>query len=238
MSSDPLTTLDWDKVHGLVPAIIQDAHSLRVLMLGYMNAQALAQTQATGRVTFFSRSRQCLWTKGETSGHYLKLVDIQVDCDQDTLLIMAEPAGPVCHTGDLDCFQGKALHATDRFISQLQSIIDTRLSETPPTSYTATLAHQGMARMAQKVGEEGLEVALAAVTTDNTALLSESADLIYHLLVLLRARQLQWTQVVDALEARHQARLTSQSRPTKFAWLNVPRLNEAQDTPQRLGGPP
>jgi phosphoribosyl-ATP pyrophosphohydrolase/phosphoribosyl-AMP cyclohydrolase len=213
MMNDPRANLNWDKGQGLIPAIIQDAESLRVLMLGYMNAEALTQTIESGQVTFFSRTRKRLWTKGETSGHRLKVIDIQVDCDQDTLLITAKPAGPVCHTGDEDCFQGQAPSATTHFIIHLESVIDTRLGETPPTSYTATLGAQGMARMAQKVGEEGLEVALAAVTPNDAAVVSESADLVFHLLVLLRARGLRFAQVVDALAVRHQARLTDPAKP-------------------------
>jgi phosphoribosyl-ATP pyrophosphohydrolase/phosphoribosyl-AMP cyclohydrolase len=211
--NDPRANLNWDKGQGLIPAIIQDAQSLRVLMLGYMNAEALTQTIDSGRVTFFSRTRNRLWTKGETSGHYLNVIDIRVDCDQDTLLITAAPTGPACHTGDTDCFQGQAPSVTPHFLTQLESVIDTRLGETPPTSYTATLGAQGMARMAQKVGEEGLEVALAAVTPNDATVVSESADLVFHLLVLLRARGLRFAQVVDALAARHQARLTKPATP-------------------------
>ncbi len=203
MSDESRPTPHWDKGQGLVPAIIQDAHSLRVLMLGYMNAEALTQTQDSGRVTFFSRSRKTLWTKGETSGHYLKVKDIRLDCDQDTLLISVQPEGPVCHTGDADCFQGHAPSAAHAFLSQLESLISVRIKDAPETSYTAQLAQAGIRRLAQKVGEEGLEVALAAVTSDDDALLGESADLNIHLLVLLSVRGLTFAQVVDTLAARH-----------------------------------
>jgi phosphoribosyl-ATP pyrophosphohydrolase/phosphoribosyl-AMP cyclohydrolase len=190
--------LDWDKQGGLVPAIVQDADTLRVLMLGYMDRAALQATLDGGTVTFFSRSRGVLWTKGETSGHTLELVGIETDCDRDTLLVQARPRGPTCHLGTESCFPsapGDVLAALDRTIAQ-------RERERPAGSYTTTLFASGTARMAQKVGEEGVETALAAVTADDTQLAGEAADLIYHLLVLLRARGLSLADVSAVLAAR------------------------------------
>jgi len=179
-------TLDWDKTGGLIPAIVQDADNLRVLMLGYMNQGALDKTRQTGKVTFFSRSKQRLWTKGEESGHILQLVDIKTDCDNDTLLILARPHGPTCHLLRASCFPD----APANLISELSQLIETRERERPEGSYTSKLFNGPLRRIAQKVGEEGVETALAAVTEDDNALIGEAADLVYHLLVLLRARGL------------------------------------------------
>lgn len=191
--------LAWDKGVGLLPAIVQDADSHRVLMLGYMDRAALAATLETGRVTFFSRSRGRLWTKGEESGNVLSLVSIEADCDADTLLVRARPAGPTCHLGRTSCFAdatGSALGGLDRTIAQ-------RERDRPAGSYTTTLFEAGTRRIAQKVGEEGVETALAGVVEGDDALLAEAADLAYHLLVLLRARGLGLAELERVLAARH-----------------------------------
>lgn len=197
-----VAALDFDKTGGLLPAIVQHAHSGAVLMLAYMNREALRETLTRRRVVFFSRSRQCLWEKGETSGHTLSLVDVRADCDRDTLLIAVVPAGPVCHTGTATCF-GNDTSAGVAFLGALESIIAQRIAERPEGSYTARLFASGAKRIAQKVGEEGLEVALAAVAETDDKLLSESADLIYHLLLLLKSRGLDLERVAAALAARH-----------------------------------
>jgi phosphoribosyl-AMP cyclohydrolase / phosphoribosyl-ATP pyrophosphohydrolase len=200
-----LTTLDFDKTGGLLPAIVQHAQSNAVLMLGYMNAEALRETLTRRRVVFFSRSRQCLWEKGETSGHTLNLVGLRTDCDRDTLLVSALPVGPVCHTGTTTCF-GDDAPAGLTFLGALESIIAQRIAERPEGSYTARLYAAGPNRIAQKVGEEGLEVALAAVAETDDKLVAESADLVYHLLLLLKSRGLSLERVAAELEARHSER--------------------------------
>ena len=199
--SDDLQALDWAKGDGLLPAIVQDANNLRVLMLGYMNAEALATTQSSGYVTFYSRSKQRLWKKGETSGHVLELVSIQADCDNDTLLVLARPQGPTCHLQRDSCFAD----APSSFIADLDAIVAQRERERPAGSYTTKLFDEGIRRIAQKVGEEGVETALAAVVQDDAAVLGESADLVFHLLVLLRARGLSLRDVSSLLQARHKA---------------------------------
>jgi phosphoribosyl-ATP pyrophosphohydrolase/phosphoribosyl-AMP cyclohydrolase len=210
VTSDPgdLSRLDFSKGAGLLPAIIQHADTGAVLMLGYMNAEALAATQARGRVVFYSRSRQRLWEKGETSGHALDVQEIRVDCDADTLLITARPRGPTCHEGTTTCFGDAALTGATRlgFLAQLSAIIEQRSHESADRSYTARLIAGGVARMAQKVGEEGVEVALAAVAAADDKLVGESADLLFHLMVLLQAKNLQLEAVVRELAARHAAR--------------------------------
>jgi phosphoribosyl-AMP cyclohydrolase / phosphoribosyl-ATP pyrophosphohydrolase len=205
VSVENLERIDWDKGAGLVPAIVQDAHSGSVLMLGYMNREALRATLESGRVVFFSRSKQRLWQKGETSGHYLELRAVRLDCDADTLLLSAQAAGPVCHTGTTTCFGDEPLADATRlsFLASLEQIIAQRSAEAPEGSYTARLVQSGVRRVAQKVGEEGLEVALAGCGEDDGALLGECADLLYHLLVLLRTRSLKLDQVVEVLQARH-----------------------------------
>lgn len=197
--SDELQSLDWAKGDGLLPAIVQDASNLRVLMLGYMNAEALAATQASGQVTFYSRSKQRLWRKGETSGHVLELVSLQADCDNDTLLVLARPHGPTCHLQRDSCFAG----APASFLVDLDTLVAKRERERPSGSYTTSLFEEGIRRIAQKVGEEGVETALAAVVQDDAALLGESADLVFHLLVLLRARGLSLQDVSSLLHERH-----------------------------------
>lgn len=191
--------LDWGKGDGLLPAVVQDAATLRVLMLGYMNREALDATLASGKVTFYSRSKRRLWTKGESSGHVLELRAIETDCDSDTLLIRAVPHGPTCHLQRTSCFAD----APGSFLAELDALIARRERERPAGSYTTRLFEEGVRRIAQKVGEEGVETALAAVAQDETALLGESADLLYHLLVLLRSRGLGLAEVEALLAARH-----------------------------------
>lgn len=195
-------TLDWNKGDGLLPAIVQDADSGRVLMLGYMSPEALEKTRATGHVTFHSRSKQRLWTKGETSGNVLELVDIVADCDRDTLRVLARPHGPTCHTGSATCF-GDDVAPPLAFLAELERVIERRVGGDPTESYTARLLADGIKRCAQKVGEEGVEVALAATAGDRDELIDESADLLYHLLVVLAASGVGLDEVVDRLAARH-----------------------------------
>ncbi len=191
--------LDWTKGDGLLPVVVQDAVTLRVLMLGYMNREALDATLASGKVTFYSRSKQRLWTKGESSGHVLELHAIETDCDNDTLLIRAVPHGPTCHLQRTSCFAD----APGSFLAELDALIARRERERPAGSYTTRLFDEGVRRIAQKVGEEGVETALAAVAQDEAALLGESADLLYHLLVLLRSRGRGLADVEALLAERH-----------------------------------
>lgn len=200
VSFDP-SALDWGKQDGLVPAIVQDAASRRVLMLGYMSREALDITLATARVTFFSRSKGRLWTKGESSGHFLHLRAIEADCDGDALLVQAEPQGPTCHLGRVSCFAA----APEDFLGALDAFIARRRRELPEGSYTTRLFQAGIKRIAQKVGEEGVETALAAVAGDADELRNEAADLLYHLIVLLRASGLSLEDVRQTLVQRHAA---------------------------------
>ena len=195
-------TVDWQKVNGLVPAIVQDAKTGSVLMLGYMDKAALAQTQTSKRVTFFSRSKNRLWVKGETSGHYLQLVSMAVDCDQDTLLVLANPQGPTCHLQQESCFGEVGLSGAN-FLSRLEARIRARQSEPSEGSYTNELFSAGIKRIAQKVGEEAVEVGLAAVSGDKQEATLEAADLLYHLLVLLAAQGLSLADAVAVLQQRH-----------------------------------
>ncbi|MFC1701549.1 bifunctional phosphoribosyl-AMP cyclohydrolase/phosphoribosyl-ATP diphosphatase HisIE [Pseudomonadota bacterium] len=196
--------LAWKKMNGLLPAIVQDAFDGRVLMQGYMNKDALQVTLESGQVTFWSRSRQQLWTKGETSGHILDLVDIHPDCDSDCLLIRARQEGPTCHLGLDTCFDvdGKVIPEL-AFLADLERVIEKRDDERPRDSYTTRLLESGVKRIAQKVGEEGVETALAAAAGGDEEVLNESADLIYHLLVLLRSRKLELGSLVEVLKLRH-----------------------------------
>jgi len=209
MSRVPLSievaSIDFGKGDGLVPAIVQDADSGAVLMLAYMNREALEQTLARKRAVFFSRSKRRLWEKGETTGHTLDVVDVVADCDNDTLLVTARPRGPACHNGTLTCFGDESRSAAGElaFLAKLEGIIEKRASEKPENSYTAKLLEKGVARIAQKVGEEGVEVALAGVGGDADKVVEESADLLFHLLVLLRARGIALRKVVQKLESRH-----------------------------------
>lgn len=190
--------LDWQKQNGLIPAIIQDADTLQVLMLGYMNSDALAQTLESGKVTFFSRSKNRLWTKGESSGNYLDLVAIQTDCDNDSLLISATPNGPTCHLNRQSCFEKAPVY----FLNELEQRVVERKSASPETSYSKRLMDSGLDKVAQKVGEEAVETVIAACMQDDKALLNESADLLYHLIVLLQTKQLNLNQVIAVLKAR------------------------------------
>ena len=202
-----IDSLDWTKGDGLLPAIVQHAASGTVLMLAYMNREALSATLALRRVVFFSRSRSQLWEKGETSGNTLQLVDIEVDCDGDTLLVSATPTGPVCHRNTATCFGDGSVNVGGvGFLSLLEGVIEQRIADQPEGSYTARLYAEGVKRMAQKVGEEGVEVALAAGLGTEQELVAESADLLYHLTLLLKARGLSLSQVAGELAARHKAR--------------------------------
>jgi phosphoribosyl-AMP cyclohydrolase / phosphoribosyl-ATP pyrophosphohydrolase len=206
---DSAQNLDWDKGGGLLPAIIQDAVSGAVLMLGYMNRESLAATLATGIVTFWSRSKGRLWVKGESSGNFLKLRRIAADCDSDTLLISAEPTGPACHKGTATCWGENAPRSAAQqvaFLARLEDVIAERIATRPPGSYTAKLLDQGLRRIAQKVGEEGLELALAGVAQSDPEIIGEAADLLYHTLLLLKVKGLSLVQVVVELEARHAKR--------------------------------
>ena len=195
--------IDFEKGGGLVPAIIQDANTRQVLMLGYMNQEALTKTLDTGLVTFYSRTRQTLWTKGETSGNNLRLVDIKSDCDHDTLLVRAIPTGPVCHTGTDTCWgednEGRPLD----FLSQLQDFIEKRHEEMPEGSYTTSLFRDGLNRMAQKVGEEALELVIEATNGSNERMVYEGADMLYHLIVLLTSKGLRIEDLASELRVRH-----------------------------------
>ncbi|HEY2396651.1 MAG TPA: bifunctional phosphoribosyl-AMP cyclohydrolase/phosphoribosyl-ATP diphosphatase HisIE [Rudaea sp.] len=199
-----LDGLDWSKGDGLLPAIVQHWRSGAVLMLGYMNRDALQLTQQSGKVTFWSRSKQRLWTKGETSGNFLLLKSLRADCDGDTLLVAAEPRGPTCHLGTASCFGDSALPPL-AFLAELDAVIAQRAGQRPAGSYTTKLFESGLGRMAQKVGEEGVETALAGVGESDEALLGESADLLFHLLVLLRARGFGLDDIVGVLDARHRS---------------------------------
>ena len=199
--------MDFKKLNGLIPAIIQDASTDRVLMLGFMNSEALDKTREEGKVTFFSRTKNRLWTKGEESGNFLLVVEILKDCDNDTLLIKANPAGPVCHTGSDTCFNEKNSVSQDpedlAFIVQLQQLIHTRKAEMPEGSYTTSLFEEGINKIAQKVGEEAVELVIEAKDDNDSLFLNEAADLPYHLLVLLTAKGKDIRDVAAVLEQRH-----------------------------------
>ncbi|WP_394223187.1 bifunctional phosphoribosyl-AMP cyclohydrolase/phosphoribosyl-ATP diphosphatase HisIE [Alteromonas gracilis] len=194
--------LAWAKMDNLLPAIVQDALSGKVLMQGYMDQEALAKTLETGKVTFFSRSKQRLWTKGETSGNTLDLVSVACDCDQDSLLVLANPNGPTCHTGVESCwFDGNTPAFT--FLADLERVLAARKDADPKSSYTASLYNKGIKRIAQKVGEEGVETALAATVHDKEELKNEAADLLYHLTVLLQASDMSLNDALNVLRERH-----------------------------------
>ena len=196
--------IDWQKVDGLVPVIVQDFLSSQVLMMGYMNQEALVTTGETGHVTFFSRTKQRLWTKGESSGNVLKLVNAALDCDNDTLLVKVTPVGPTCHTGTTTCWDGDKQEESQLvWLHQLEQLLADRKNADPDSSYTASLYARGTKRISQKVGEEGVEVALAATSGDKAELVCESADLIYHLMVLLQDQGLSMNDVVNKLKERH-----------------------------------
>ena len=204
-NSRDINALQWQKMDGLIPAIVQDAFDGRVLMQAYMNPEALACSLDSGKVTFWSRSRKELWTKGETSGNTLKLVAIHADCDKDCLLVLAIPSGPACHRNTDSCFDSDehAIMPELAFLASLERLVALREEERPEGSYTTTLFEAGIKRIAQKVGEEGVETALAAVVGDREELVNESADLLYHLLVLLRASDLGLSDVTAVLRSRH-----------------------------------
>jgi phosphoribosyl-ATP pyrophosphohydrolase/phosphoribosyl-AMP cyclohydrolase len=196
--------LAWDKMDNLIPAIVQDAFDGRVLMQGYMNRESLQHSLSSGKVSFWSRSRQTLWTKGETSGNTLQLKAVHADCDHDCLLVLATPDGPTCHLNTDTCFDGDGTVVPDlAFLAGLERLIQLRESTRPEGSYTTTLFEAGTKRIAQKVGEEGVETALAAVAGDIEELKNESADLLYHLLVLLKSTDTSLSDVIEILQARH-----------------------------------
>ncbi|WP_311753174.1 bifunctional phosphoribosyl-AMP cyclohydrolase/phosphoribosyl-ATP diphosphatase HisIE [Proteus columbae] len=201
MNSETLAQLDWEKVDNLMPVVIQNAISGDVLMLGYMNKEALNVTLESGNVTFYSRTKQRLWTKGETSGNFLKLVNIYPDCDNDTLLILANPIGPTCHNGTESCFA--PAQSQWGFLYELENILRERKNASPDSSYTARLYASGTKRIAQKVGEEGVETALAATVNDREELKNEASDLLYHLMVLLQDQSLSLSDVIGCLQERH-----------------------------------
>lgn len=195
--------IDFKKQGGLVPAIIQDNITNNVLMLGYMNEDAYEQTLKTGKVTFWSRSRQCLWTKGETSGNFLNLVSIKSDCDNDTLLVRVNPVGPACHLGTDTCWGEKNETNPLLFLTELQDFINKRHEEMPEGSYTTSLFKDGLNRMAQKVGEEALEAVIEATNGTNERLIYEASDMFYHLIVLLTSKGLRIEDIAKELQVRH-----------------------------------
>ena len=196
--------LDFEKMGGLIPAIVQDNDTNKVLMLGFMNEEAYEKTMQTGKVTFFSRTRNCLWTKGETSGNVLKVISVLVDCDKDTLLVKAHPTGPVCHTGADTCFGEKNEEAI-MFLKYLQNFIERRRQEMPEGSYTTSLFMKGINRMAQKVGEEAVETVIEATNGTDDRLIYEASDLIYHLIVLLTSKGMRIEDLAKELKKRHKA---------------------------------
>ena len=195
--------IDFDKLGGLVPAIVQDARTKNVLMLGFMNREAYDKTVATGKVTFSSRSRNCLWTKGETSGNYLNLVEVRNDCDKDTLLVKAIPDGPTCHTGTDTCWGEDNSANPLLFLTELQDFIEKRHEEMPEGSYTTSLFRKGINRIAQKVGEEALETVIEATNGSNDKMVYEASDLLYHLIVMLTEKGLRIEDVAGELQKRH-----------------------------------
>ncbi len=218
--------IDFEKMGGLVPAIIQDANTRNVLMLGFMNEEAYQKTLETKHVTFWSRTRQTLWTKGETSGHFLNLVDMKIDCDNDTLLVRVHPIGPTCHTGTDTCWgednnalQGSPLQPASPllFLSELQDFIDRRKAEMPEGSYTTSLFNKGVNKIAQKVGEEALETVIEATNGSNKHLIYEASDLLYHLIVLLTDKGLRIEDVANELHRRHDPEWDKARREAKAA---------------------
>lgn len=208
--------IDFNKMGGLVPAIIQDAKTKNVLMLGFMNKEAYEKTIETKKVTFWSRTRKCLWTKGETSGNFLKLVSMKVDCDNDTLLVRVNPVGPVCHKGTDTCWAEDNVYEPVNFLAELQEFIAKRKQEMPEGSYTTALFRKGTRRIAQKVGEEALETVIEAVNGTNESLVYEASDLIYHLLVLLADKGLNIDDIAMELLKRHNPDWDKDRRMAKF----------------------
>ncbi len=194
--------LAWEKMQGLLPVVVKDQNTSVILMLAYMNKAALEQTLATRWVTFYSRSRNELWIKGQTSGNKLEFSAISVDCDKDSLIIHANPTGPICHTGNFSCFEDSNIETDWKFLKKLENLIQEREQQRPENSYVTSLFNAGMDRIAQKVGEEALETALASINKSDAEVCSEAADLMFHLIVLLRARKLNLSNVVDVLKSR------------------------------------
>ncbi|MBI3554990.1 MAG: bifunctional phosphoribosyl-AMP cyclohydrolase/phosphoribosyl-ATP diphosphatase HisIE [Deltaproteobacteria bacterium] len=205
MKAEEVAALSWDKMAGLLPAVVQDARNLQVLMVGYMTREALEQTLATGKVTFFSRSKNRLWTKGETSGHFLELAGVSADCDSDALVVRAIAHGPTCHKGTQSCFGtlGVESDAGLGFLDKLWTVIEERHRLMPEGSYTTSLFRKGLDRMAQKVGEEAVETIIAAKNSEKEPFLGEAADLLYHLLILLKGRGVSFYEVIATLASRH-----------------------------------
>ena len=212
-------TIDFNKMNGLVPAIIQDADTRNVLMLGFMNEEAYNKTIETGKVTFWSRTRQTLWTKGETSGNFLELVSMAVDCDNDTLLVKVHPIGPTCHKGTDTCWGEANIAPADSlsFLTELQNFIEKRHEEMPEGSYTTKLFRDGVNKMAQKVGEEALETVIEATNGTNEHLVYEASDMLYHLIVLLTSKGLRIEDLADELHRRHNPEWDKQRRTAKAA---------------------
>jgi phosphoribosyl-ATP pyrophosphohydrolase/phosphoribosyl-AMP cyclohydrolase len=209
LSVGEVGSLAWDKMDGLLPAAVQDRSTGRLLMLGYMNRDALEATLESGFVTFFSRSKQRLWQKGESSGNVLRLVSVNEDCDGDALLVLADPAGPTCHLGSTSCFAGEP--DGPGWLAELSRIVAERAASGDESSYTRKLIARGVERIAQKIGEEGTEVALAAVTRDAGGCAEEIADLLYHIAVLMEVREFSWDDVVTVLKSRHSERSATAS---------------------------
>lgn len=195
-----MKNIDFEKSGGLIPVVIQDVTTLQVLMVGYMNEEALGKTETEGRVTFFSRSKNRLWTKGETSGNYLHVKEILADCDNDTLLIKVTPAGPVCHTGTRSCFSEETAKG---FIYELEKVIGQRIDENAVGSYTNKLFRSGINKVAQKVGEEAVELVIESKDNNADLFRNEAADLLYHLLILLKTKHVKFTDIEEVLQARH-----------------------------------
>ena len=210
-------TIDFEKMGGLVPAIIQDADTRNVLMLGFMNEEAYQKTLETGKVTFWSRTRKTLWTKGETSGNFLNLVSMDIDCDQDTLLVKVHPIGPTCHKGTDTCWGETNEKPAIAFLSELQDFIEKRHQEMPEGSYTTKLFRDGVNKMPQKVGEEALETVIEATNGTDEHLVYEASDMLYHLLVLLTSKGLRIENVVEELHKRHDPNWDAQRRKAKAA---------------------
>jgi phosphoribosyl-ATP pyrophosphohydrolase/phosphoribosyl-AMP cyclohydrolase len=198
-----INKINFNKLDGLVPAVVQDNSTLKVLMVGFMNKEALAKTKETGKVTFFSRTKNRLWTKGEESGNFLNVVSMLVDCDDDTLLIKADPVGPVCHTGADTCFSETNQNRSLQFLSYLQDFIDKRKAEMPEGSYTTSLFQKGTPKITQKVGEEAVETIIGAMANDDENFIYEAGDLLYHLIVLLTHKGYRIEDIVRELEKRH-----------------------------------
>jgi phosphoribosyl-ATP pyrophosphohydrolase/phosphoribosyl-AMP cyclohydrolase len=196
-----MTTLDFEKLNGLIPAVIQDYYTSEVLMLGYMNDKALEKTKAEGKVTFFSRSKNRLWTKGETSGNFLIVKEITEDCDNDTLLVKVDPTGPVCHKGTYSCFGEEPAKG---FVYRLEQIISQRIDEDAENSYTNKLYRKGVAKVAQKVGEEAVELVIEAMNDNDDLFRNEAADLLYHMLILLKTRNVAFSDIEEVLRLRHE----------------------------------